>query len=81
MDFIQDNNSGRPNSPYLFVLKEGKTIQKDYLDYSLMMLQLTLVEHIPSPGHRVRRHPLFPSPGNERDLGQAMRAQLAEIDS
>lgn len=35
--------------PYLFVLKEGKEIKTDLLDYSLMMLQVTSPEVIRSP--------------------------------
>ena len=35
--------------PYVFVLREGKKIKKDFLDYSLMMLQVTSPETIKSP--------------------------------
>lgn len=35
--------------PYLFVLKEGGTIKKDFLDYSLMMLLINSSETISSP--------------------------------
>lgn len=35
--------------PYLFVLKEGAKIQSDFLDYSLLMLQVTSPEIIRSP--------------------------------
>lgn len=35
--------------PYLFVLKEGKSIKEDFLDYSLLMLQVTNHEVIASP--------------------------------
>lgn len=35
--------------PYVFVLKEGKKIKEDFLDYSLMVLQLGCLETIPSP--------------------------------
>lgn len=37
--------------PYLFALKEGPGIKKDFLDYSLLMLQVTSPEVIKSP-HR-----------------------------
>lgn len=37
--------------PYLFVLKEGAQIQHNYLDYSLMMLQVTSPEIIRSPSN------------------------------
>lgn len=38
--------------PYVFVLKEGIEIKKDYLDYSLMMLMVASPETIKSPvGH------------------------------
>lgn len=35
--------------PYLFVLKEGTKIKKDFLDYSLMMLMVHSRETIESP--------------------------------
>lgn len=35
--------------PYIFVLKEGRRINKDFLDYSLMMLYTHAYETIPSP--------------------------------
>jgi len=35
--------------PYIFVLKEGKKIQKDLLDYSLMIFSLQSLETIKSP--------------------------------
>lgn len=35
--------------PYIFVLKEGKEIKKDFLDYSLMMLFVHSKETIKSP--------------------------------
>ena len=35
--------------PYIFVLKEGGKIKKDFLDYSLMMLYLHSTETIRSP--------------------------------
>lgn len=41
--------------PYIFVLKEGKKIKKDYLDYSLMMLQITAPETIKSPHDRSKK--------------------------
>ena len=38
--------------PYIFVLKEGRKIQKDFLDYSLMMLFIHSSEVLKSPeGH------------------------------
>ena len=38
-----------PFRPYVFVLKEGQKIQKDLLDYSLMILYMRLSETIKSP--------------------------------
>lgn len=38
--------------PYLFVLKEGKKINENYLDYSLLLLQVAQGEIIPSPSNR-----------------------------
>lgn len=35
--------------PYLFVLQEGKDIKEDFLDYSLMILQVGHAEILPSP--------------------------------
>ena len=35
--------------PYIFVLKEGKKIQKDLLDYSLMIFSVQSLETIKSP--------------------------------
>jgi hypothetical protein len=35
--------------PYLFVLKEGKEIQQNFLDYSLLLLQVEPRDVIPSP--------------------------------
>ncbi len=35
--------------PYLFVLKEGKTIGDDFLDYSLIMLHVNCTEVLQSP--------------------------------
>lgn len=35
--------------PFLFVLKEGNDIKKNPLNYSLLMLQTTNTEFIPSP--------------------------------
>lgn len=42
--------------PYLFALKEGPGIKKDFLDYSLLMLQVTSPEIIRSP-HRSTKRP------------------------
>ncbi len=36
--------------PYLFVLKEGGDIEKNLLDYSLLMLHVSAPEVIHSPG-------------------------------
>jgi hypothetical protein len=35
--------------PYVFVLKEGKEIHKNYLDYSLLLLQVGQADILPSP--------------------------------
>lgn len=35
--------------PYIFVLKEGLEINKNYLDYSLLLLQVGKPDIIPSP--------------------------------
>jgi hypothetical protein len=41
--------------PYTFVLSEGKKIKKNYLDYSLCMLQVGFPETIQSPiGLKIR---------------------------
>lgn len=39
--------------PYIFVLKEGQKIKKDFLDYSLMMLFTHSLEKINSPENYV----------------------------
>lgn len=44
--------------PFVFVLKEGKEIKQDYLDYSLMMLQVGRPEILKSPVH----HPVIKAP-------------------
>lgn len=43
-------------NPYLFVLKEGKEIQEDFLDYSLLLLQVGQPAVIPSPNN-IRQFP------------------------
>jgi len=35
--------------PYLFVLKEGNEIHDDFLDYSLLLLQVGQPDVLPSP--------------------------------
>lgn len=37
--------------PYLFVLKEGIEIKSDFLDYSLLMLQVGEPDILYSPNH------------------------------
>ena len=37
--------------PYIFVLKEGKEIHQDFLDYSLLLLQVGQADILPSPNH------------------------------
>lgn len=39
-------------SPYLFILKEGKEIRQDFLNYSLLLLQVSLADVLPSPGKK-----------------------------
>lgn len=36
-------------NPYIFILKEGKKIKKDFLDYSLMILFIHSPETLRSP--------------------------------
>ncbi len=36
-------------APYQFVLKEGSQIQNDFLDYSLLLLQVGLSDTLHSP--------------------------------
>lgn len=40
--------------PFLFVLKEGKEIKNDLLDYSLLLLHISQLEVLKSPNY-----PLF----------------------
>ncbi len=35
--------------PYIFVLKEGTEIHQDFLDYSLLLLQVGQADILPSP--------------------------------
>jgi hypothetical protein len=58
--------------PYLFVLKEGQGIKDDYLDYSLLMLQVTQAEILCSPGFRQEKIPFF-----ARSQAQALRGVRA----
>jgi hypothetical protein len=37
--------------PYIFVLKEGKEINQNFLDYSLLLLQVGQTDVLPSPHH------------------------------
>jgi len=39
--------------PYIFVLKEGRQIKQDFLDYSLMMLFVHSTETIRSPSNEI----------------------------
>lgn len=49
--------------PYVFVLKEGIDIKQDFLDYSLLMLQVTNPEVIPSPhNQKLPSQPFLPHP-------------------
>jgi hypothetical protein len=43
--------------PYIFVLKEGKEIQQDFLDYSLLLLQVGQADILPSP-HKLKSFPM-----------------------
>jgi hypothetical protein len=47
--------------PYIFVLKEGHTIQNDLLDYSLIMLQVNCHEIIKSPKTKESNEPAPPT--------------------
>lgn len=38
--------------PYVFILKEGKEIQEDFLDYSLLLLHVGRMEILSSPGRK-----------------------------
>jgi len=45
--------------PYVFMLKEGKEIHENYLDYSLWLLQVAQVTVIPSPNRPKNYRPLI----------------------
>jgi hypothetical protein len=54
-------NSNRPHKqlpyqhflhPYIFALREGKEIHSDFLDYSLLLLQVNQADIIRSPHHQ-----------------------------
>lgn len=42
-------------NPYIFILKEGGKIKKDYLDYSLMILFIHSSETLQSPREHILR--------------------------
>lgn len=42
--------------PYLFALKEGKKIRQDYLDYSLMLIQIHNAEVIRAPRYFLEKN-------------------------
>lgn len=44
--------------PYLFILKEGKQIRENFLDYSLLLLQIGELAVFPSP-HRPKNYRPF----------------------
>ena len=46
--------------PYVFVLKEGIEIKDNFLDYSLMILQVTSPETIKSPQRSLSPLPSLP---------------------
>lgn len=45
--------------PYLFVLREGKKIDDDFLDYSLVLLKMSGAETMPAP-HKLKSSPYLP---------------------
>ncbi|MBA3720809.1 MAG: hypothetical protein H0W88_00230 [Parachlamydiaceae bacterium] len=45
--------------PYVFLLKEGKEIKSDFLDYSLLLLQVGQPDIIPSPRKNNQSSTLF----------------------
>lgn len=44
--------------PYIFMLQEGKKIQHDFLDYSLLMLEAGQPTILPSPGKIMKSNTL-----------------------
>lgn len=38
--------------PYVFILREGQTIKRDFLDYNLVMLKVCSPEVLRSPGQK-----------------------------
>ncbi len=42
--------------PYVFLLKEGLEIEKDFLDYSLLLLQVGKPDILPSPTHYTNKN-------------------------
>lgn len=61
MNFKNDDDLKSILHPYLFVLQEGKTISNDFLDYSLMMLQVSCHEAIRSPDQQLHVNPMLPN--------------------
>ena len=41
--------------PYVFILKEGNQIKENFLDYSLLLLQIQQLTVFPSP-HRAKNY-------------------------
>lgn len=60
---MKESNSKRHDHflhPYIFVLKEGEGIQKDFLDYRLLLLQVGQPDVLSSP-NKVKSTPLAAS--------------------
>ncbi len=60
MEFHLNEDLKHILQPFLFVLKEGTEIREDFLDYSLLMLQVSCAETIKSPGKRTQRGAHYP---------------------
>ena len=54
--------------PYVFLFKEGKSIQDNYLDYSLLLLKVTVADVFSSP-NRPPNVPFLP-------FGQVIKTKL-----
>ena len=50
--------------PYIFLLKEGQEIQNDFLDYSLLLLQVGQADILASPHHFKSLDPTYSTTKN-----------------
>lgn len=67
MDRKDTKKENNVPSPYLFILREGKKIDCDFLDYSLVLLKMSGAEILPTP-NKLKAAPYIP-------FGQVIQSQ------